>query len=280
MTTIDATRATASSVQGTLTFLINTGEKPVTYPDQQTQAGSRTVGEYEDRSVALHNGRLVRDELDLDRQGFVLLDHRSSARDFYDEAELKSVYYPECEALVREATGAQKVIIFDHTIRIEDVGKRKALNVRAPVPSVHNDYTDWSAPKRVRDLLPPEEAEERLQRRYLFINVWRPILGPVESAPLVLCDARSMAQRDLIAADHIYDAGRRGETYRVAFNESQQWYYFPRMGTDEIVLIKCFDSATDGRARYSAHGAARLSTPVPAGAPPRESIEIRTIAFL
>ena len=114
----------------------------------------------------------------------------------------------------------------------------------------------------------------------MFINVWRPIVGPVESTPLVLCDASTMQPKDLVAADHIYDGGRRGETYRVAYHPDQRWVYFSRMRTDEVVLIKCFDSATDGRAKYSAHGAAHLDTPRPPNAAPRESIEVRTIAFL
>lgn len=277
--TAPATRS-STPVQGTMTFLVDTGEKPVTYPDQQMPAGARMTGTYEERLVTLNDGRAIRDRLSLDEQGFILLDNASRVRNFYNEDELRTVAYLEVEALLRKVTGANKVVIFDHTIRVEDLDKRKERNVRAPVPSVHNDYTDWSAPKRVRDLLPADEAEKRLQGRFLFLNVWRPILGPVESYPLVLCDAHSMGPRDMVAADHIYDGGRRGETYRMAFNPSQRWYYFPRMRTDEVVIIKCFDSMTDGRARYSGHGAARLTTPRPAGALPRESIEIRTIAFL
>ena len=271
-------RAT-TDVEGVLTFVVDTGEKPVTYPDQQLDSGARNVGTYEERVVPLHDGRALGRALSLDEHGFALLDHRSSVKDFFDGDELRRVGYPEVDALVRAATGASKVLIFDHTYRVEDLARRKALAVRAPVSSVHNDYTDWSAPKRVRDLLPPEEAEARLRGRYLFVNVWRPLVGPVESAPLVLCDAGTLEPGDVIAADHVYDAGRRGETYRIAYNPRQKWYYFPRMRTDEVVLIKCFDSHTDVRARWSAHGAARLTTPPPAGAPPRESVEIRTIAF-
>jgi hypothetical protein len=271
---------TSTTVQGTMNFLVDTGEKPVTYPDQQLPSGARMTGTYEDRLVTINDGRAIRDRLSLDKEGFLLLDNPSRVKNFYDEDELKTVGYPEVDALLRQLTGAKKVVIFDHTIRVEDLGKRKELNVRAPVPSVHNDYTDWSAPKRVRDLLTADEAEERLKGRYMFLNVWRPLHGPVESYPLVLCDALSMGPRDFVAADHIYDNGRRGETYRMAFNPSQQWYYFSRMQTDEVVIIKCFDSMTDGRARYSGHGAARLTTPPPAGAKPRESIEIRTVVFL
>jgi hypothetical protein len=276
---MNPTPAHPRQVEGVLTFVVDTGEKPVTYSDQQLDSGARTVGTYEERTVALHDGRAMRDQLSLDRQGFLLTDHRSAVGNFFDEAELRSLGYREAEELVRRFTGAREVLIFDHTYRVEDLAKRKKLNLRAPVASVHNDYTDWSAPKRVRDLLPAGQAEERLARRYVFVNVWRPLMGPVESTPLVLCDARSLDSRDVIAADHIYDAGRRGETYRVAFNPEQRWLYFPRMTKDEVVLIKCFDSETDGRARFSAHGAAKLTTPPPPGAAPRESVEIRTVAF-
>ncbi len=264
---------------GIMNFLVDNGVKPTTYPDRQTESGSVTTGTYEDREIELLDARAIRAELSLDVQGFELIDEPTRMRDYYNEAELRAVGYAEVEATVKRHTGVSKVVIFDHTYRIEDVARRKALGMRAPVLSVHNDYTDWSAPKRVCDLLPAAEAEERLKRRYIFINVWRPICGPIESAPLVLCDARSMATHELVAADHIYDAGRRGETYRVAYGHGQRWYYIPRMTPGEAVLIKCFDSATDGRARWSGHGAATLTTPRPPGAPPRESIEIRTIGF-
>jgi hypothetical protein len=269
----------SADTQGLLTFVVNTGEKPVTYADQQLDAGARTLGTYEERMVTLHDGRPCRDALSLDREGFLLARHRSDVQDFFDESELRATGYAEAQALVRHHTGASEVLIFDHTYRVETLEKRKRLNLRAPVVSVHNDYTEWSAPKRVRDLVPPEDVERRLARRYLFVNVWRPLMGPVETTPLALCDAGSLDARDVIAADHIYDAGRRGETYRIAFNPGQRWLYFPRMTRDEVVLIKCFDSETDGRARFSAHGAAKLTTPPPPGAAPRESVEIRTIAF-
>lgn len=270
---------TPPTVLGRMTFCVDTGEKPVTYPDDMLADGARMVGEYESREVEIRDGRPNRADFHLDVQGFELLDAPTVARDYYDDAAVRGTYYAECEALVRSRLGAEKVIIFDHTLRVEAIDKRTERNVRAPVHSLHNDYTEWSAPKRVRDLLPADEAEARLARRYQFINVWRPIVGPVHSWPLVLCDARTMAQKDMIAADHVYSAGRRGETYRVQYDPGQVWYWFSAMTTDEVVLIKCFDSLDDGRAKYSGHGAAQLATPAPAGSLPRESIEIRTIAF-
>lgn len=274
-----ATQRPATTIEGSMTFVVNDGVRPATYPEEMTPTGARMTGTYVQQMVRIEDARPIRNTLSLDVQGYLLTDHTSAVTDFYDEDQLRRICYPECIALVQRFTGAKKVIIFDHTIRVEDQAKRAKLDMRAPVYSVHNDYTDWSAPKRVRDLLPPDEAEEMLRHRYLMVNVWRPIVGPVESMPLVLCDARTMAPEDQIAADHIY-SNRRGETLRIAYNPAQRWNYFSRMQTNEAVLLKCFDSKTDGRARWSGHGAATLTTPRPAGAPPRESIEIRTIAFL
>jgi hypothetical protein len=165
--------------------------------------------------------------------------------------------------------------VFDTTVRsalIENPGGK----VREPARRLHNDYTEKSGPQRVRDLL-PDEADTLLKRRFALVNVWRPIVGPLLDTPLALADARSIAPEDFVATDLKYP-DRTGEIYSVTFNPRHRWYYFPRMEPGEAVLIKCYDSATDGRARFTAHGAF-VDPTTPAGAPPRESIEARTIAF-
>jgi hypothetical protein len=50
------------------------------------------------------------------------------------------------------------VLVFDHTLRTADDADRMARKIREVVQRVHNDYTEWSGPQRVRDLL-PQEAE-------------------------------------------------------------------------------------------------------------------------
>jgi len=267
----------ADVIEGSLTFAVDTGEKIETYPERDVDDPTRNVGKYETRTVTLRDGRAMRDRFSLDREGFILVDDKTAVTDFYDDDEVRRIYYPECIELVKKLTGADEVMVFDHTIRVEDRDKRAAKDVRGPVPTVHNDFTDWSGKKRIRDLYPPEEAEARLQRHFTSINVWRPLHGPVKTAPLALCDATTMGPSDFIVAAHIYH-NRRGETYRVAYSDGQQWYYFSDMRPDEAVLIKCYDSATDGRTRFNAHGAAELAGR-PANVPPRESIEVRTFAF-
>jgi len=141
---------------------------------------------------------------------------------------------------------------------------------------VHNDYTAKSAPQRVRELF-PREADALLKRRFAFVNVWRPIVGPVQESPLAVADAQSIAPHDWVPTDLIYK-DRIGETYSVVYSDAHRWFYFPHMQTHEALLIKCYDSSRDGRARFAAHTA--FDDPSsPPDAPPRESIEARTVAF-
>ncbi len=234
-------------------------------------------GQYIAHTLPIFNGRVLQDHLSLDRHGFQLIRRKTQVKNFYDAQEVKAIYYPEVEYLVRKFTGAARVIAFDHNVRCGTLAKQGEAGIREPVKTVHNDYTLKSGPQRVRDLLPPEEAEELLQHRFAVINVWRPIRGPVQESPLAVCDARSITQEDFIPTDLVY-RDRKGEIYLVAFSPSHRWFYFPHMQTNEALLLKCYDSMDDGRARFTAHSAFADPTSPP-DAPARESIEVRTLAF-
>jgi len=265
-------------VEAALNYLVPMDEKPYRYAYEPPPGVPSENTEHAPRQVAIRDLRPVAAELSLDREGFALIRQRSAVRDFYDEDELRNVLYPEVQRAIAEATGAVEVIVFDHTIRrrIPGAADRSAGTPRQPVARVHNDYTEISGPQRVRDLLPADEAEEWLGGRFAAINLWRPIRAPLLDRPLALCDARSVAAGDFIASDLIY-RDRRGEIYNVTYNPAHRWFYAPAMQEDEALLIKCYDSATDGgRARFAPHGS--FDDPnMPSDAPPRESIEIRTL---
>jgi len=264
-------------VQASLTYLVDTGEKPVSHSNAPGTPPLQHTGRYEERTVTIHNGRLILDRLSLDREGFVFISHETKVRDFYDEEEVRSVYYPEMERLVQGLTGAAKVLLFDHTLRAQDDATREEKKVREPVRRVHNDYTEWSGPQRVRDLLPPDEAEALLRHRFAVVQVWRPIRKPVQSAPLAIADARSLKPKDLIGTERRYP-DRVGEIYHITFNPDHRWFYFPNMERNEALVFKTYDSVKDGRARFTAHAA--FDDPAsPPDAPARESIEVRTLAF-
>lgn len=276
---MNATNETATSgpsVTAELAYTIDTGVKPVNETFGPNNIRRREVGTQERRSVEICNGRPLAGEFSLDVHGFVFREHRTAMRDFFDADELQRVYYPEVERLIKEVSGAMRVAVFDHTLRSGDEGERETRLIREPVLSVHNDFTDWSGPQRVRDIL-PHEAERLLERRFAIIQVWRAINRPIQSNPLAIADARSLAVKDLIAAERRYP-NRVGETYRIRYSPTHRWFYFPEMRRDEALVFKVFDSARDGRARFTAHTS--FNDPgSPAGAPPRQSIEVRTFAF-
>jgi hypothetical protein len=259
-----------------LHYTVDTGVKPVNETFGPNNIRRRVTGEGDVRQMTIRDGRPLKDELDLEITGFEFVEHKTRMRDFFDADELKRVYYPEVEALIKKVSGASRVVVFDHTLRSGDEAEREARLVREPVLNVHNDYTEWSGPQRVRDLL-PDEAEELLKRRFAIIQVWRAINQPIQSNPLAIADARSLATEDLIRAERRYP-NRVGETYRVGYNPDHRWFYFPLMRRDEALVFKVFDSAKDGRARFTAHSSF-VDPTTPPGAPARQSIEARTLAF-
>ena len=224
--------------------------------------------------VAVRNGRGFEHHYTLDNSGFALIHAPTEARDLYDDAEILVTYRPEVERLIRRATGASRVVAFDHTIRNARRAEADAA-LRSPAKRIHNDYTPRSAEQRVRDIL-PDEADWLLSYRFAVVNLWRSI-APVLESPLALADGHSVEETDLVPTRLIYP-DRIGETHAVLFNPAHRWTYFPHMQPEEALLIKCHDSATDGRVRLSIHGAFDDPTS-PADAPPRESIEVRTLVF-
>jgi hypothetical protein len=266
-------------VTAEVNYSIDTGVKPVNESYGPGNVRSRSIGAIDPRQVRIRNGRPLHraGQLALERNGFVLVEHRTHVVDFLDKPQIPEVYYPEIEQLVAQVSGARRVVVFDHTVRSgAESAEREAKQLQEPVLLVHNDYTEWSGPQRVRDVL-PDEADARLRHRFAIIQVWRPIERPAERNPLAIVDPRSLAPGDLIAAERRYP-DRVGEIYRVSYHPDHAWFYFPRMRTDEALVFKVYDSEKDGRPRFSAHTAFDDPT-TPPEAPPRQSIEARAFAF-
>jgi hypothetical protein len=261
-----------------LLYLQPTSEKPRSLEYDPPPGVPRTTAVYREHVVDIRDVRPVAPTLSLEREGFQLLSAPTRVTNFDDEEAIRTRYYAETISLLEELTGASKVVVFDHTIRrrIPGATDRATGIPRQPVPRVHNDYTVKSGPQRVRDLL-GDEADLLLQKRFSVINVWRPIRGPIQDSPLAVSDASSIDNEDLVATDLVYP-DRVGEIYYVKYNPEHKWFYAPAMRSDEVMLIKCYDSLDDGRARFVPHSAF-VDPTTPAGAPPRESIELRTLVF-
>ncbi len=266
------------SITASLNYLIDTGEKPVNAPLGVGPEEVRLkVWNYDARDMSLLNGGVAEEEFDLDVYGFAFVQHPIQTKNFYDVEELKSVYYPEIEQLIKDQMGVLRLLIFDHTLRNGDDDLRARLGTREQVKSVQNDYTEWSGPQYVRDLL-ADEAEGFLSRRMAVVQAWRAINQPIQINPLAICSARSLASADLLTAER-HHQDQIGEIYQFTLNPDHDWYYLQDMARDEAIVFKVYDSAQDGRTRFTVHTS--FDDPsIPADAPPPESIKIRTIAFV
>jgi hypothetical protein len=266
----------SETIEATLNYIVDDGTKVFTITAGPGGQDTRSGGTPDPRRVAIHNGRPQAQDFILERDGFRFVRHDTKVADFFDENEIRRVYYPEMEALIKAESGATRVVVFDHTLRTADDALRESKKIREVVRRVHNDYTEWSGPQRVRDLL-PDEADELLKRRFAIIQVWRPIRHPVETFPLGICEARTLSPDNLVISERRYP-NRVGQTYAITYNPAQKWFWFPRMRREEALVFKVYDSLKDGRARWTAHTAFDDPT-TPPHARPRESIEIRTLAF-
>ena len=265
-------------VKAELNYLAPTAGKPRTYAFDPPPGEPKSTALPEPHVLPIFDGRLVAKNFSLDREGFELVRHPTVVRNFYDDAEVTRIYYPVVEAFLAATLRADRVLIFDHTVRrrVEGAPDIRGAGPRQPATRVHVDQTVTSGANRVREHL-PDEAEALLKGRVQVINLWRPIRGPVRDTPLAMLDGTTVKEGDLVASDLIYP-NRSGETYSVKYNPDHRWFYFPDMTPDEAILLKCYDSATDGRTRFGPH-TAFVDPTTPANAPPRESIELRTLVF-
>lgn len=250
------------------------GGKVIFYPTDR----EKSQWPYREYDVTISDMRPVARELSIERNGFVLVERASAVEDFYDEDEIARVYMPEVVDLITELTGADKVITFGKMTRTDASG---AAEGNQPAFGAHVDYGDRTVRQFAADVLGNDEAERRLRGRYMLVNVWRPITV-VRRTPLAVCDARTIFAKDM------YDSEVRGGLgdpsrptlygFSIGFNPEQRWYYVPEMRPDEALAFKLFDSDSSA-VQWTAHSAFELPD-TPSDAPPRESIEVRTIAFI
>jgi hypothetical protein len=251
------------------------------YPPQSGIATVRPAAAAQ--MMPIHDARPIAPDLRLDEHGFEFHVCPTRFTDFYDEAAVRERYYPEVGEAMQKLTGALQAIVFDHNVRSAVRAARGETGVRVPVDQVHNDYTVQSGPKRKREILEAAGRLDLVDRRVAFVNLWRPIVGPVRDVPLALCDARSVVARDLVPTN-IHHFGENdlgtprhtGQIYSVRHNPAHCWFYVSEMRPEEALLLKCYDSREDGRARFMPHTGFR-NPACPPDFVPRESIEARTL---
>ena len=270
-------------VKAPLAYLAHT-EAPIEHRIYPAASGIRTVRPPLDRQIVpIHNARAIADTLTLDANGFAFKHAPSPFSDFYDDVQVKARYYPEVAAYLQRALEAHDVIVFDHNTRSAIRAARGDPGVRLPVDAVHNDYTELSGPRRAAEIVAEASKPALGTRRFAFVNLWRPIIGPVQDTPLAVCDARSVRPEEIVDTpifhygdDDLQTPNHSGYIQSVRYHPDHRWAYIADMQPNEVLLLKCFDSMRDGRARFMPHTGFK-NPACPEQFTPRESIEARTL---
>jgi len=266
------------SVRATMQYTVDNGVPPDYYFYEPDPGVTLNPPGTDAREVEIEDGWPRAASFSADREGFEIHPFEARFEAFDDEAAVTTAFYPEVIDFVKTYSGARRVVVFDHTIRRRLPADLKAQTTikRPAVLLVHSDYTVASGPQRVHDIL-PAEADALLSRRVAFYNVWKPLYRRVEELPLAMCDATTHDPDDMLRMELKYRE-RTGEIYVMRYSPNHRWVYFPFMERNRALLLKTYDSETDGRARFMGHSAFEHPD-TPPDAQQRESIEVRTMAF-
>ena len=269
--TVDAD-ATADAVTATIKYVV-AGEKSIFVPTDR----AKSYWPVDEHEVRIESMRPIADKLAIDKNGFVLVKEPTTVEDFYKPGAIKKVYYAEIERLVKRLTGAEKVLVWGEMIRSD---RPQTADGSLPAYGAHVDYGDRTVREKSREML-GADADKWLKRRFFLMNLWRPI-KTVEKSPLAVVDASTVLQSDLNDSEVRGGLGDPNRPplygFNLQYSPRHRWYYAPRMQPDEILVFKLFDS-DPGRVQLTGHTA--FDDPTSAkDAPPRESIEVRTISFM
>lgn len=262
----------------------------------------------EQLKLPVHNARQRSEPATLDKNGFQLVSHDTSVN-FDSDEQIRATYYKEMEDLLKQHTGAERCILFDHIVR-KVAGPKDGHGFKDPdkssvagnaVTRVHGDYTaspngpSEGGAKRVLELCkttdsgsyltPPLTEEEAnhivAHKRFAIVNAWRNISrsAPVLRMPLGIVDCATTVPDDLFIVDLIFP-DRKGTTYALDPRPQHRWYYYPAMKFTEVLLFRTFDNSEDANltGRFAIHAAFDDPTTQPLD-PNRESIEVRVLVI-
>ena len=229
-------------VEATLNYLAPMTERPRNYTFDPPPGVPRSNSMHEAHTVAVHDARAVEADISLDREGFALLRYQSAVKDFWDEDEVRRVYYPEVAAASsprRPAPARCSSSIIPSGVGSAALTTGQPARRVSPRPAC--TWTIRRSPARSGCAISSATRRRNCcSGRVQVINLWRPIRGPLRDAPLAVCDAGSVAPGDLVSSDLVYQ-NRVGETYGVTYNPAHRWFYVPDMQPDEALLLKCFE---------------------------------------
>ncbi|MEI9964766.1 MAG: CmcJ/NvfI family oxidoreductase [Caulobacteraceae bacterium] len=274
-TILERPRADAS-VEASVNYVGPMSERPKFH----AQDHSRDNLNLEPHVAPIHDARAMADAPTLEREGITLAPHATKVADFRDAEAATPVYMAEVERLILDLTGATKVLVMGGAVlRYSKRSAHFGTGVNSqPAGFIHVDYTELSAP----DLVSRSAGDEmRPGRRMAGYNIWRVVSQPPQDMPLAVCDARTIADADLVRADAMFDVGEEPwwtfEAFLLRYNPAHRWLYYPDMRPDEALVFKSFETDPSQPVRVP-HTA--FENPLcPPDAPGRVSVEARAFAF-
>lgn len=259
-------------IRTTIRYVVK-GEAAIFYPGDR----DRSYWPADDHEMTVTDARTMRDQLDVAHNGFTLLTHRTAVTDFFDARQVQEIFAPEAIELACRINGASRAIAFGPVARSDDPD---SAHGRLPAFGAHVDYGRRTIEDFARAAL-GAEADHWLRKRVVLMNFWRPIT-PVLRSPLALCDASTVVASDLHPSEvrgGLMDPDRPPlYGFNLSYNPAHRWYYVPRMQPDEVFAFKLYDSDPE-RPQWTGHTAI-VDPDTPPDAPPRQSMEIRTISFI
>lgn len=218
-------------------------------------------------NVMVRDVRSQANAVNFSQDGIVFVEANTQVKDFEQGDSWKDLYEPELSSLLKHTIGAKEVVIFDHTVRVDDPNA-----TRRPARNVHNDYSEAGVNRRLVDIVGAGRAKEFQQGHYGFVNVWRPVAQPIMSSPLGFIRPSSMQLDDWMNIELIYP-DRTGQILGVAENPEHEWFYQSHMRPDEAIIFNIYDN--QGRP-HLAHSALDMKEDGNVNVP-RKSVETRTL---
>ncbi len=267
------TAAVPHQIKATIRYVVY-GERSIFYPADR----DKSYWPADDHEMTLTDLHSVSEPPTIERNGFALLQHTTAVKNFFDAAEVERVFYPEVIELAKRLNGAVHAIAFGPVARSDDPASKQG---RLPAFGAHVDYGRVTVEDQVRRAIGDAEADKWLRKRVVLMNFWRPITT-VYRTPLALCDASSVKAGDLHESE--IRGGLDDPTrpplfgFNLSYNPAHRWYYAKHMRPDEVFAFKLYDS-DPAQPQWTGH-TAFADPETPDDAPPRQSMEIRTISFI
>ena len=262
----------SASIRATIRYVVK-GEKSIFYPADR----AKSYWPPEDHEMVITDARPLLDRLSVARNGFTVLHHQTAVNNFANSTQIADVFLPEAVQLAMQVNGAVKAFAFGPVVRTDAPG---SVQGALPAHGAHVDYGRPTIEDFARAAL-GDEAAYWLTKRVVLMNLWRPITT-VYSSPLALCDASTVEAADLHPSEirgGLMNMNRQPLFgFNLSYNAAHRWYYLPQMQPDEVFAFKLYDS-DETRPQWTGHTA--FNDPnTPTDAPPRQSIEVRTVSFI